>query len=94
MATGSARSVTGFDVYSAIKSCRDILMNFGGHTYAAGLTLKWDKVKEFRERFRKYVEEHIAPEQTEALLHIDAEIDFKDITKHLYSDLKRFAPFG
>ena len=94
MATGSARSVTGFDVYSAIKSCRDILMNFGGHTYAAGLTLKWDKVKEFRERFQKYVEEHIAPEQTEALLHIDAEIDFKDITKHLYSDLKRFAPFG
>ena len=94
MATGSARSVTGFDVYSAIKSCRDILMNFGGHTYAAGLTMKWDKVKEFRERFQKYVEEHIAPEQTEALLHIDAEIDFKDITKHLYSDLKRFAPFG
>lgn len=94
MATGSARSVTGFDVYSAIKSCRDILMNFGGHTYAAGLTLKWDKVKEFRERFQKYVEEHIAPEQTEALLHIDAEIDFKDITKHLYGDLKRFAPFG
>lgn len=94
MATGSARSVTGFDVYSAIKSCRDILMNFGGHTYAAGLTLKWDKVREFRERFQKYVEEHIAPEQTEALLHIDAKIDFKDITKHLYSDLKRFAPFG
>ncbi len=45
LATGSARSVTGFDVYSAIKSCRDLLLNFGGHTYAAGLTLKWDKVK-------------------------------------------------
>ena len=94
MATGSARSVTGFDVYSAIKSCRDLLVNFGGHTYAAGLTLKWEHVKEFRERFQKYVEEHIAPEQTEALLKIDAVIDFKDITKHLQSDLKRFSPFG
>ena len=94
MATGSARSVTGFDVYSAIKSCRDLLVNFGGHTYAAGLTLRWEHVKEFRERFQKYVEEHISPEQTEALLNIDAVIDFKDITKHLQADLKRFSPFG
>ena len=94
MATGSARSVTGFDVYSAIKSCRDLLVNFGGHTYAAGLTLRWDKVKEFRERFQKYVEEHIVPEQTEALLNIDAVIDFKDITKSLQNELKRFSPFG
>ncbi|MBD9259874.1 MAG: single-stranded-DNA-specific exonuclease RecJ, partial [Prevotella sp.] len=94
MATGSARSVTGFDVYSAIKSCRDLLVNFGGHTYAAGLTLKWEHVKEFRNRFQKYVEEHISPEQTEAILNIDAVIDFKDITKHLHNDLKRFSPFG
>lgn len=94
LATGSARSVTGFDVYSAIKSCRDLLVNFGGHTYAAGLTLRWEHIKEFRERFQKYVEEHIAPEQTEALLNIDAIIDFKDITKHLQSELKRFSPFG
>jgi single-stranded-DNA-specific exonuclease len=94
LATGSARSVTGFDVYSAIKSCRDLLINFGGHTYAAGLTLKWENIHEFRERFQKYVEEHIEPEQTEATLDIDAVIDFKDITKKLHSDLKKFAPFG
>ena len=92
--TGSARSVTGFDVYSAIKSCRDLLINFGGHTYACGLTMKWENVKEFRDRFHQYVAEHIAPEQTEAMLNIDAMIDFKDITKQLHSDLKKFSPFG
>ncbi len=94
LATGSARSVAGFDIYSAIKSCRDILMNFGGHTYAAGLTLKWDDVKEFRDRFQKYVDEHIQPEQTEAMLNIDAVIDFKDITKKFHNEIKKFSPFG
>ncbi len=94
LATGSARSVTGFDVYSAIKSCRDILLNFGGHTYAAGLTLKWDDIPEFRKRFQKYVDNHIQPEQTEAILNIDTVIDFKDITKRLHNDLKKFSPFG
>ena len=94
LATGSARSVAGFDVYAAIKSCRDLLLNFGGHTYASGLTMKWSDVKEFRKRFQAYVEEHIEPEQREAILDIDAVIDFKDITKKLHSDLKRFAPFG
>lgn len=93
-ATGSARSVMGFDVYSAIKSCRDILVNFGGHTYAAGLTLKWDDIPTFRKRFQQYVEEHIMPEQTEANVNIDAVIDFKDISKRLHNDLKRFSPFG
>lgn len=94
LATGSARSVTGFDVYSAIKSCRDLLINFGGHTYASGLTLKWKDVPEFRRRFQEYVENNIHPSQTEPTLDIDAQIDFKDITKRLHSDLKRFAPFG
>ena len=94
LATGSARSVTGFDIYAAIKSCRDMLINFGGHTYAAGLTLKWDDIPEFRRRFQLYVEQHIQPEQTEAVLDIDAQIDFKDITKRLHNDLKRFSPFG
>ncbi|MDY4705638.1 MAG: single-stranded-DNA-specific exonuclease RecJ [Prevotella sp.] len=94
LATGSARSVTGFDIYSAIKSCRDMLINFGGHTYAAGLTLKWDDVPLFRKRFQHYVEEHIQPEQVEAILDIDAQIDFKDITKKLHNDLKKFSPFG
>ena len=94
LATGSARSVTGFDIYSAIKSCRDLLINFGGHTYAAGLTLQWADVPTFRKRFQHYVEEHIQPEQVEANLDIDAQIDFKDITKKLHNDLKKFAPFG
>lgn len=94
LATGSARSVTGFDVYSAIKSCRDMLINFGGHTYAAGLTLKWEDVPEFRRRFQKYVDEHIQPEQTEATLNIDAMIDFKDITRKLHADIRKFGPFG
>lgn len=93
-ATGSARSVAGFDVYSAIKSCRDLLVNFGGHTYACGLTLKWEDVPTFRDRFQQFVSQHIMPTQTEATLDIDAIIDFKDITKRLHHDLKRFAPFG
>ena len=94
LATGSARSVAGFDIYGAIKSCRDLLMNFGGHTYACGLTLKWNDVKKFQERFQEYVDNHIMPEQTEPTLNIDAYIEFKDITKKLHSDLRKFAPFG
>lgn len=93
-ATGSARSVTGFDIYTAIKSCRHLLVNFGGHTYATGLTLKWDRIKEFRMAFQQYVDDHILPEQTEANLKIDSVIDFKDITKRLHNDLKKFSPFG
>lgn len=93
-ATGSARSVKGFDIYGAIKSCRDLMVNFGGHTYAAGLTLRWDDLHEFRRRFQQYVEENIQKEQTEAILDIDAEIFFKDITRKLHNDLKRLAPFG
>ena len=92
--TGSARSVMGFDVYAAIKSCRDLLVNFGGHTYAAGLTLRWDDIPEFRRRFQEFVDEHIMPEQQEANINVDAIIDFKDISKRLYNDLKRFSPFG
>ncbi len=93
-ATGSARSVAGFDVYAAIKSCRDLLINFGGHNYACGLTIRWKDVNEFRRRFQNYVEEHIQPTQTEATLNVDATIDFRDVTKRFYHDLKRFAPFG
>jgi single-stranded-DNA-specific exonuclease len=94
MASGSARSVAGFDVYDAVKSCRDLLENFGGHTYAVGLSLKIENIPEFRSRFQKYVMEHIQPEQTEATLDIDAVIDFKDVTKRLHNDLKKFAPHG
>lgn len=94
MATGSARSVSGFDVYKAIEHCRDLLENFGGHTYAAGLSMKVEKVPEFTERFEAYVSEHILPEQTTSVIDIDASIDFKEITSKFFSDLKRFNPYG
>lgn len=93
-ATGSARSVAGFDIYAAIESCRDILENFGGHTYAAGLTIKADKVEEFKHRFEEYVDTHILPGQTDAMLEIDATISFREIDRKFFSDLKRFQPFG
>lgn len=94
LATGSARSVSGFDVYKAIEHCRDLLENFGGHTYAAGLSMKVEHVAEFTRRFEHYVSEHILPEQTNAVIDINAEIDFKDITNRFFLDLKRFNPFG
>ncbi|NDV66354.1 single-stranded-DNA-specific exonuclease RecJ [Bacteroides sp. 224] len=94
MATGSARSVSGFDVYKAIEHCRDLLENFGGHTYAAGLSMKVENVPLFIERFETYVAEHILPEQTSAVIDIDAVIDFRDITSKFYSDLKKFNPYG
>ncbi|MDO5489442.1 MAG: single-stranded-DNA-specific exonuclease RecJ [Bacteroidaceae bacterium] len=94
MATGSARSVGGFDIYSAIASCRDILENFGGHTYAAGLSLKVEHVPEFKRRFEEYVQENILHEQTLPNIDIDAIIGFQDITHKFFTDLKRFQPFG
>lgn len=94
VATGSARSVSGFDVYKAVQSCSDLLENFGGHTYAAGLSMKVENVPEFAERFEAYVQEHIMDTQTEATLAIDAYLDFKDVTFKFYQQLKRFAPFG
>lgn len=94
MATGSARSVSGFDVYKAVQSCEDLLENFGGHTYAAGLTLPVEHVEEFSRRFEAYVAAHILDEQTEASLDIDAVLDFKDVTFRFYQQLRKFAPFG
>ncbi len=94
LATGSARSIAGYDIYDAVKNCRDLLENFGGHTYAVGLSLKIENIPEFRRRFQQYVSSHILPEQTEATMDIDMEIDFKDITKKLLSDLKKLAPHG
>ena len=93
-ATGSARSVAGFDIYAAIESCRDILENFGGHTYAAGLTIKADRVDEFKRRFEEYVDTHILPGQTDALLNVDSTLSFREIDRKFFSDLKRFQPFG
>ena len=94
LATGSARSVSGFDVYKAIEDCRDLLENFGGHTYAAGLSMKVENVPAFTKRFEDFVARHILPEQTSAVIDIDAEIDFKDITHKFFTDLKKFNPFG
>jgi len=94
IASGSARSVAGFDIYDAVKSCRDLLENFGGHTYAVGLTLRQENIPEFRRRFQDYVNEHILPEQTLQTLDIDMELDFQQINKRLLNDLKRLAPHG
>ncbi|MFV0544781.1 MAG: single-stranded-DNA-specific exonuclease RecJ [Bacteroides sp.] len=94
MATGSARSVSGFDVYKAIEYCRDLLDSFGGHTYAAGLSMKVENVEQFTQRFEEFVTQNILPEQRSAVIDIDAEIDFKDITSKFFNDLKKFNPFG
>ena len=94
LATGSARSVAGFDIYKAIESCRDILENFGGHTYASGLTLKVEHVPEFKRRFEEYVDKNILPGQTDAILEINDMLDFQDISRQFFYDLKRFQPFG
>jgi len=94
IATGSARSIAGFDIYEAIKSCRDLLINFGGHTYACGLSMRVESIPEFKRRFQEYVVSHIKPYQTQATLDIEAELDFRDITKRLHNDLKRFSPYG
>ena len=94
MASGSARSVAGFDVYDAVKSCRDLLENFGGHTYAVGLTMRQENIPEFRRRFQEYVDHHILPEQTQQTLDIDMELDFQQINKRLLNELKRLAPHG
>ena len=94
LATGSARSVQGFDVYKAIEYCRDLLENFGGHTYAVGLSMKVDNVPAFIARFEDYVSQHILPEQCNAVIDVNAEIDFRDISPKFCNDLKKFNPFG
>lgn len=94
LATGSARSVGGFDIYKAIEYCRDLLENFGGHTYAAGLSMKVDNVPAFIDRFEDYVADNILPEQLIQTIEIDAEIRFDDITPKMVRKLKEFNPFG
>lgn len=93
-ATGSARSVDGFDLYEAINACGDLLESFGGHMYAAGLTLKRDNVQKLRDRFEEVVHEMISPEQLIPQINIDAELNFPDITPKFYRVLKQFEPFG
>lgn len=92
--TGSARSAMGFDVYKAIEACKDILENFGGHTYAAGLSLKEENLAEFRRRFEATSVEMIAPEMMLPQIDIDAQLTFREIDHKFINDLLRFAPFG
>jgi single-stranded-DNA-specific exonuclease len=94
LATGSSRSVQGFDVYSAIDASRDLLENFGGHTYAVGLSLKEENIPEFTRRFEEYVAENILPSQLTPQLDIDAFLTFSEITPEFLSLLRRFNPFG
>ena len=91
---GSARSVRGFDIHKAISQCSDLLLNYGGHQYAAGLTLMPDKVDAFRERFEQIVQASIADTTARPQLDIAAEIDFVHITDSFWRILKQFAPFG
>ena len=92
--TGSARSVTGFDIYKAVENCRDLLENFGGHTYAAGLSLKEENLEAFKERFQQIAAEEIIPEQMVPQIDIDAFLDLKEISPKFMSDLKKMSPFG
>ena len=92
--TGSARSVPGFDLYQAIESCSDLLENFGGHMYAAGLTMRPERVEEFTRRFNAYVEENIDPQMLVPQVDVDAELLFSEITPAFRRDLNRFQPFG
>lgn len=94
LATGSARSVQGFDIYKAVESCRDLLENFGGHTYAVGLSLKEEHIKEFTRRFEEYVTQNIEPAQMKPQTDIDAYLDFSEITPEFIEMLRLFNPFG
>ncbi len=93
-ATGSARSVEGFDLYKAIDHCSDLLENFGGHMYAAGLTLKIENIEEFKRRFEDYVDTHITPDQMIPQIEVDEEIGLRDINDKFFRILKQFRPFG
>lgn len=92
--SGSARSVSDFDIYSAIDSCRDLLTNFGGHDFAAGLSMYPENLPVFRERFEQYVSEHIQPYQKEPVIHVDAEIQLADITSQFFRILQCLEPYG
>ena len=92
--TGSARSISGFDLYEAIESCADLLENFGGHMYAAGLTLKEENLGEFARRMDAFVEGHIVKEMTTPVVEVDAKLDFAQINPKFFRILKQFQPFG
>ena len=92
--SGSARSVGGFDIYAAIDSCLDLLTNFGGHKYAAGLSMHIDNLPTFCERFEKYVAMHIREDQLQPTLLVEAELELADITPAFYNVIRYLEPFG
>ena len=92
--TGSARSIRNFDIYDAIDNCSDLLEHFGGHKYAAGLSMKPENLKEFSQRFEAYVAEHLVEEDFVPELEVDLNINFRDITPKFMRILNQFAPFG
>jgi single-stranded-DNA-specific exonuclease len=93
-ATGSARSVQGYDLYQAIEACSDLLESFGGHMFAAGLTLKKENIKPFTERFEKYVKGTITEDQLVPRIFIDSELSFSEINEDFFNILSKFQPFG
>ncbi len=94
LATGSSRSVRGFDIYSAIKSCRDLLETFGGHTNAVGLSMREENIDEFRRRLTEYVEAHIADDQVTPSIDIDCELQLAEINNDFLRCLRMFNPYG
>ena len=92
--SGSARSVSDFDIYTAIDSCRDLLTNFGGHKFAAGLSMHLKDLPEFQRRFEEYVAAHITPEQQKPTLEIEAEVELSDMNWKMYKILQCLEPFG
>jgi single-stranded-DNA-specific exonuclease len=93
-ATGSARSVYGFDLYQAVDACSDLLENFGGHKYAAGLTLKLENIPRFQQRFEEFVAHTIDADQLIPVVEIDTEIALSEISPKFFRILKQFEPFG
>lgn len=92
--SGSARSVSGFNIYEALHECRDLLDNYGGHFYAAGMTMSPERVQEFSERFEEVVSKRIPPELLIPEIVIDAEIRLSDIRQAFYNIVQQFEPFG
>ncbi|MCU0361858.1 MAG: single-stranded-DNA-specific exonuclease RecJ [Bacteroidales bacterium] len=93
-ATGSARSVQGYDLYQAIEACSDLLESFGGHMFAAGLTLKKENIKPFMERFEQYVNKTISDEQLVPRIFIDTELSFSEVNEQFFNIMSQFQPFG
>ena len=93
-ATGSARSVQGYDLYQAIEACSDLLESFGGHMFAAGLTLKKENIRPFMDRFEHYVNSTITEEQLVPRIFIDTQLSFSEINEDFFKTMSQFQPFG